>query len=158
MSARMYKHRRVSTDLHARSWRLMSKRTAILRVVGKDVAALQTGLWASPRKGQRPQTSNQTRPDNSTTLKFAELLLWVDNRSIACLLTTWIEITMSILVMRRAVLESYLEIDKMPTPLPLPCNPLIYSITVKIRNQWNRSLPRGQLSLSRLLAKNLGQN
>ena len=43
-----------------------------------------TGLLASLRKGQRPQTSNQTRPDNSTTLKFAELLLWVDNRSIAC--------------------------------------------------------------------------
>ena len=45
-----------------------------------------TGLWASPRKGQRPQTSNQTRPDICTTLKFAELLLWVDNRSIAWLM------------------------------------------------------------------------
>ena len=43
------------------SWRLMSKSTAILRVVGKDWAAPHTGLWESPRKGQCPKTSRRSQ-------------------------------------------------------------------------------------------------
>ena len=58
--------------------------SANFRAVQMSNLAPPTGFWALPLLRRRPQTSQRGSPNFPTTLKFAEMLLQVDNNADPC--------------------------------------------------------------------------